>query len=145
MKKRRIALLTIFVMFFLNAATVFAADENSETLKKITIGVCGQEGFAESNSDGSLTGYAIDYLAQLGSDAGYNIDVLLIDKGLRPEEVIPSECDLILTCGDLSSYSGYSISKAAVFEENNVLYVEEDADEDEEDNEELMEGEQHEY
>lgn len=128
MKKRRIALLTIFVMFFLNAATVFAADENSETLKKITIGVCEQEGFAESNSDGSLTGYAIDYLAQLGSNAGYNIDVLLIDKGLRPEEVIPSECDLILTCEDLKSYSGYSISKAAVFWENNVLYVEEDAD-----------------
>lgn len=77
--------------------------------------MCEQEGFAESNSDGSLTGYAIDYLAQLGSDAGYNIDVLLIDKGLRPEEVIPSECDLILTCEDLKSYSGYSISKAAVF------------------------------
>ena len=85
-------------MFFLNVATVFASDDNSETLKKITIGVCEQEGFAESNSDGSLTGYAVDYLAKLGSDAGYNIDVLLIDKGLRFENVIPSKCDLILTC-----------------------------------------------
>ena len=115
-------------MLFLNVATVFASDDNSETLKKITIGVCEQEGFAESNSDGSLTGYAVDYLAKLGSDAGYNIDVLLIDKGLRFENVIPSKCDLILTCEDLEPYSVYSSSKAAIFWENDVLYVREGAD-----------------
>lgn len=128
MKKRKIAVVTIFLLIFMNVTTIFAANKNDTKLKSITVGVYGTEGFAAVNSDGGYEGYIIDYLAQLGSECGYKINVVIVDRGMLLESLILKKCDIILTGEDLADNPDYIYSKRSVVEENDVLYVKEDAD-----------------
>lgn len=131
MRKRTIAVLTVLLLFVLNIVTVFGADKDSNgKLKTITVGVYEMEGFAERNGDNGngLKGYIVDYLAQLGSECGYKINVMLVDRGMLLESLILGKCDIILTGEKLEYYPGYCHSDRSVVEENGILYVKEDAD-----------------
>ncbi len=129
MKKRTLAVFTILLLVFLNIMTVFGADKNSVgTLKTVTVGVCEVEGFAERDGNNGLKGYIIDYLAQLGSECGYKIDVMLVDKGMLFESLNLRKCDIILTGEKLEQYSGFCYSDRSVVEESGILYVKDDAD-----------------
>ena len=129
LKKRTVSALLMLLMIFLNMITVFGADDKGgEMLKPIKVGVYGMEGFAERNGDSGYKGYMADYLAQLGSECGYKIDVVLVDRESQLESLAGNECDVILTAENFEQYPGCCWSDRSVVKESGILYVREDAD-----------------
>ena len=115
-------------MTMMSAVSVSAANGEKPEIKKVTVGVYGMEGFAYKNENGSCEGYAVDYLNQLGAECGYDIDIVLIEKGMLFESLILGKCDFILTGESFSKDTEYISTRDSLMKEYDVLYVRSDAD-----------------
>lgn len=128
MKNRRIAAVLLYILItVMNISTVYASNSKLSADRKLIIGMYAAEGFAMPSTDKNnnrYEGYAVDYLKQLGTVCGYEIEIHLAEKGMLLEDLILGRCDLILTAEEMvGEYSRFNRSKCGIATEYSILYV----------------------